>query len=68
MRIQVDSLSFTYPSGVNALHQVSLDIPSGSSLAIVGQNGAGKTTLVKHFNSLLKPTSGSVKVGDWDTR
>lgn len=68
MHIQVDSLSFTYPSGVDALHRVSLDIPSGSSLAIVGQNGAGKTTLVKHFNSLLKPTSGSVQVGDWDTR
>ncbi len=66
--IQVDSLSFTYPAGVIALRAVSLTIPSGISLAIIGQNGAGKTTLVKHFNSLLKPTSGVVKIGDWDTR
>lgn len=68
MDIQVDSVSFTYPSGVVALRRVSLHIPSGSSLAIIGQNGAGKTTLVKHFNSLLQPTSGVVMVGDWDTR
>ena len=68
MDIQVDSLSFTYPSGVVALRGVSLRIPSGISLAMIGQNGAGKTTLVKHFNSLLQPTSGAVKVGGWDTR
>jgi energy-coupling factor transport system ATP-binding protein len=43
-------------------------IQDGEAVAIIGQNGAGKTTLVKHFNSLLQPTSGSVWVGDWDTR
>ena len=68
MDIQVDSLSFTYPGGVVALRGLSLKITNGISLAIIGQNGAGKTTLVKHFNSLLKPSSGSVHVGDWDTR
>jgi energy-coupling factor transport system ATP-binding protein len=68
MHIQVDSLSFTYPGGVVALQGVSLGITAGLSLAIIGQNGAGKTTLVKHLNGLLKPTSGSVYVGDWDTR
>lgn len=68
MHIQVDSLSFTYPAGVVALQGVSLEISDGSSLAIIGQNGAGKTTLAKHLNGLLKPTSGTVYVGDWDTR
>jgi energy-coupling factor transport system ATP-binding protein len=68
MHIRVNSISFTYPGGVVALQGVSLEIMDGSSLAIVGQNGAGKTTLVKHFNGLLKPSSGSVYVGDWDTR
>src|SRR3989304_9274882 len=66
--ICVESLSFTYPSGVEALRQVSLHIAAGESLALVGQNGAGKTTLVKHLNGLLKPTAGSVRIADWDTR
>lgn len=68
MDITVDSLSFTYPSGVVALESVSLQIVSGESVAIIGQNGAGKTTLVKHFNGLLKPSSGKIQVGGWDTR
>jgi energy-coupling factor transport system ATP-binding protein len=68
MDISVESLSFTYPSGVLALKDVSLKIVAGESVAIIGQNGAGKTTLVKHFNGLLKPTSGTVRVGERDTR
>jgi len=68
MDIQVNSLSYTYPSGVVALKGVSLHISHGEKLAIIGQNGAGKTTLVKHLNGLLKPGAGSVTVGDWDTR
>src|SRR3990170_2918448 len=66
--ICVDSLFFTYPSGVEALRQVSLHIAAGESVALIGQNGAGKTTLVKHLNGLLKPTSGSVRIAGWDTR
>jgi energy-coupling factor transport system ATP-binding protein len=66
--IHVNALSFTYPSGVLALQKVDLHVQAGESLAIIGQNGAGKTTLVKHLNGLLKPSSGSVEVGGWDTR
>jgi energy-coupling factor transport system ATP-binding protein len=66
--ISVDSLSFTYPSGIEALRHVSLHIAAGESLALIGQNGAGKTTLVKHFNGLLKPTAGSVQIAGQDTR
>lgn len=68
MDLSVDSVSFTYPSGVLAIKDVFLQIATGESVAIIGQNGAGKTTLVKHFNGLLKPSSGSVLVGDRDTR
>jgi energy-coupling factor transport system ATP-binding protein len=64
MRIQIDNLHFTYPSGVEALRGVSLAIEPGEQVAIVGQNGAGKTTLVRHLNGLLQPSSGTVRIGD----
>lgn len=67
MRIEIDNLHFTYPSGVEALRGVSLVIEPGEHVAIVGQNGAGKTTLVRHFNGLLQPTRGAVRIGDWFT-
>jgi|SRR5581483_6689283 len=66
--IHITDLFHSYPNGVEALRGVSLDIPTGAQLALLGQNGAGKTTLVKHLNGLLKPTRGSVRIGDWDTR
>ncbi len=68
MNIEVKDLNFTYPGGVVALSSVSLSIQSGEQVAIVGQNGSGKTTFVKHLNGLLQPASGSVLIGDWDTR
>ena len=68
MKIEIKDLRFSYPAGVQALQGVSFNIEAGEQVAIVGQNGAGKTTLVRHFNGLLQPTSGEVKIGDWDTR
>lgn len=67
MDIAVTDLTFTYPSGVTALNGVTIDIPAGQRLAIIGQNGAGKTTLVRHFNGIFRPTGGTVTIGDWDT-
>jgi energy-coupling factor transport system ATP-binding protein len=66
--IEVKGVSFTYPTGVEALKDVSLEIRDGEFIAIMGSNGAGKTTLVKHFNGLLKPASGEVFVGGVSTR
>ncbi|MEM2373738.1 MAG: ATP-binding cassette domain-containing protein [Thermoproteota archaeon] len=61
-------LFFTYPTGVVALKGINVEIFEREITAIVGQNGSGKTTLAKHFNGLLKPTSGAVIVYGKDTR
>lgn len=66
--IEVKNVSFSYPSGVEALKGVSLKIDGGEFVAIMGQNGAGKTTLIKQFNGLLKPTKGEVFVDGVDTK
>lgn len=67
MDIKISNLHFSYSENVKALNGITLSINAGEQVAIVGQNGAGKTTLVRHLNGLLKPTSGSVMIGDWDT-
>jgi len=66
--LHLKNVSFAYPDGTKALEDLTLTVPSGQRLAIVGQNGAGKTTAVKLMNGLLKPTEGTVHVGDWNTK
>jgi energy-coupling factor transport system ATP-binding protein len=66
--IDVDHVSFTYDDGAVALKDVSLALPAGQFLVLAGPNGSGKTTLAKHFNGLLKPSSGRVAVAGQDTR
>ena len=46
------------------LDDISLELPAGSVVAIVGENGAGKTTLVKLLSKMYEPTSGSIYVDD----
>jgi energy-coupling factor transport system ATP-binding protein len=65
--IEIEKVNFTYPNGVEALKNVSLAVQNGEFVAIMGQNGAGKTTLVKHFNGLLKPSQGIVRVDGIET-
>ena len=57
--VQFDHLQHVYPGGVEALKDICLSFRKGEIVAIIGQNGSGKTTLSKHFNGLLRPTSGS---------
>ena len=66
--IRAIDLHHHYNGEIPALNGVDLEITSGTYLAVVGQNGSGKTTLVKHFNGLLKPTTGRVLLHDRDTR
>ena len=67
LAIEAVDLRFAYPSGVEALRGVNLTIRAGEFVGVIGQNGSGKTTLVKHFNGLLKPTRGVLKVLGVDT-
>lgn len=66
--ITLKDVSFAYPGGFLAVDNISLEIEKGANVAIVGQNGAGKTTTVKMLNALLRPTSGTVTVGDMETK
>ena len=64
-QIEFRGVSFTYPNTEEVvLDNLSLRIPTGSSIAIVGQNGAGKTTLAKLLCRLYDPQSGSISIDD----
>ena len=52
---------------VTALDKIDLQIEPGEFVAVIGANGSGKSTLARHFNALLLPTEGSVKVHGLDT-
>jgi ATP-binding cassette subfamily B protein len=67
--IRFENVSFTYP-GANrpALVDISLHLPPGRSLALVGENGSGKTTLVKLLSRLYEPDSGRVLLDGLDLR
>jgi ABC-type multidrug transport system fused ATPase/permease subunit len=70
--IRFEAVSFTYPGAESpALHDVSLHIPPGRKLALVGHNGSGKTTLIKLLTGLYRPSSGTIRIDgrvleDWD--
>jgi ATP-binding cassette subfamily B protein len=70
--VRFENVSFMYPGATTpALSDISLHVPPGSKLAIVGENGSGKTTLIKLLAGLYTPTSGRVLVdglpiSEWD--
>lgn len=66
--VELDSVGFVYPDGTRALAEVSLRVPAGQRLAVIGQNGSGKSTLVRQLNGLLQPTEGRVLVEGRDAR
>ena len=64
--IRVESVSFEYTSGRSTLHDVTLTLQPGEVVGLVGPSGSGKSTLLHVVLRLLRPTSGTIKVGGVD--
>jgi ATP-binding cassette subfamily B protein len=63
--IRLDGVSFAYPgTSRRVLDDVSMTLPAGSVVALVGENGAGKTTLVKLLAKMYEPTAGAIFVDE----
>jgi cobalt/nickel transport system ATP-binding protein len=58
--IRIESASYKYPDGTEALLDINLEVNDGEVLAFMGANGCGKTTLLKLLIGLLKPSSGKI--------
>ena len=67
--VEFSDVTFRYPDGEeNVLENFSLKVPSGSTVAIVGETGAGKSTLVNLVCRFYEPTSGKVLIDGRDVR
>ena len=65
-QIIISDLSKVYDNGFTALKNINLDIKKGEIFAMLGPNGAGKTTLISIICGIVNPTSGEVKVDNFD--
>ncbi len=66
--ISFDNVSFSYDGEVEVLRDINLDIPAGSTVALVGQSGSGKSTLADLIPRFYDPSKGSVSVDGIDVR
>jgi phosphonate transport system ATP-binding protein len=60
--IRFENASVTYPGGVHALQDLTLEIPDGQMMVIVGLSGAGKSTLIRAINGLVPLTNGDITI------
>ncbi len=65
MKIEIDNLSQVYKNGKKALSDVDLEIESGM-FGLLGPNGAGKSSLMRILVTILKPSTGIVKIDNYD--
>jgi ABC-type lipoprotein export system ATPase subunit len=66
--VRFDGVTKTYQRGhssVDALADVTLDVPEGQFVGVVGPSGSGKSTLLYMLAAMDRPTSGRIRVGDW---
>ena len=64
--ITVAGLSFAYPDGKQALHDLSLHVTAGETIGLVGPNGAGKTSLFLCLTGVLAPQTGTLRIAGLD--
>lgn len=67
-RITLENVSFSYDKRQTVLKNISLDIPAGEIIALVGQSGAGKSTLFNLIPRFYDPIEGVLRVDDYDIR
>lgn len=66
--LQIDGVSFAYHPGQNVIDDVALQIPFGSTIAIIGSNGSGKSTLINLLCRFYDPTAGRLAMDGIDYR
>jgi ATP-binding cassette subfamily B protein len=67
-RVRFEAVRFGYGKGDDVLHGISLDVPAGTTVALVGHTGAGKSTIAKLLARFYDPTGGSITIDDVDLR
>ena len=65
-RVAFDRVRFTYGRGDEVLHGIDLDVPAGTTVALVGHTGAGKSTIAKLLARFYEPTHGRITIDDVD--
>jgi ABC-type multidrug transport system fused ATPase/permease subunit len=66
--VQFDHVRFGYGTGAEVLHGIDLDVPAGSTVALVGHTGAGKSTIAKLLARFYDPTEGAILIDGIDLR
>jgi phosphonate transport system ATP-binding protein len=64
--LRIEHLSKTYPTGTQALKDVTFDVPDGEFMVVIGLSGSGKSTLLRCINRLVEPTEGKIYWDDTD--
>jgi ATP-binding cassette subfamily B protein len=68
LEVRTEGVSYAYGDEPEVLNDVSLEVPAGAHVAIVGETGAGKTTFVKLLTRLADPARGRIVIGGVDLR
>jgi ATP-binding cassette subfamily B protein len=66
--VRFDGVRFAYATGPEVLHGIDLDVPPGTTVALVGHTGAGKSTIAKLIARFYDPTEGAITIDDVDLR
>jgi osmoprotectant transport system ATP-binding protein len=66
--IRLDRVTKRFADGPVVVDELSLDVPQGEVLALLGSSGSGKTTTLRMINRLVEPTSGTIEIGGRDVQ